>query len=123
MHMNKNSKIILAQNLDLLMGIDGYTQTSLAKKSGVNQKTIGNMLNPETTKNGPTLSNISAVAKVFNLETWHLLVPEQPIEVLKSKEIEDLVMNYSKIDQGGRKNLNRISENETRYICDTTSHD
>ena len=115
MKMDKNTKNILARNVRLLMEHREMRQKQLEIKSGVNQKTISNIINPNATKNGATLENIAAVAKAFNLEAWHLLVPDQPIEVLASKSMEKLVNNYAKVDSGGRKNLDRISENEVRY--------
>jgi len=76
------------------------------------------MLNPDSTKNGPTLKNITAIANAFSLSSWQLLIPNQPIDVLKTKALEKLVKNYSSIDAEGRKNIDRISENETRYHQD-----
>ena len=58
---------------------------------------------------------VATVAEAYDLEAWHLLIPGQPIEVLIDKSIENLVHNYNVVDEGGRKNLERISEKEVAY--------
>lgn len=113
--MDHKTLTTLAENIEKLRRYHDLTQMELAIKSSISQKTISNILNPGSTKNGPTLENVAAIAAIFNLETWHLLVPNQPIDVLISKSIEKLIDNYTHIDNEGRQNLERISENEVRY--------
>ena len=115
MQMDHDTLANLSKNIRLLMKYHGDSQEKLAIKSGVAQTTIGNMINPGRTKKGPTIENVATVAEAYDLEAWHLLIPGQPIEVLIDKSIENLVHNYNVVDEGGRKNLERISEKEVAY--------
>ena len=121
--MDENTKEILSNNLKLLMKNKKCTQVVLHQKSGVDQKTISNIINPDATKNGPTLVNITAVANAFGLETWHLLIKDLPIDVLLSKSLEKMVHNYVTIDKSGRENLERIAKNEVRYCSEQQTKD
>lgn len=74
--MNEEAKNF-ARNLKILMNHHQDDQNKLAKKSGVSQKTISNMLNPGDS-NAPNLKNIARIAKAYKLQTWHLLYPNAP---------------------------------------------
>lgn len=113
--MDNNTLKCLSDNLRLLMDHHKQSQEDLAVKSGLSQRTISNMLTPGATKKGPNIENISAVARAYKLETWHLLIPGQPIELLLSKSVEKLLENYTKVEKHSRDNLDRIAENELRY--------
>jgi transcriptional regulator with XRE-family HTH domain len=77
--MEKNSKIILAENLSRLMLENNLNQVELAKKStrfggGVNQKTISNYLDRSIdSMANPCLKKIEALAKCFKLQTHQIL--------------------------------------------------
>lgn len=115
MQMDHTTLTNLSKNITLLMGHHKHSQEKLAIKAGISQRTICNMLTPGATLKGPNIENIAAVAAAYNLEVWHLLIPNQPIEVLLNKSIETLVHNYNAVDKGGRQNLERISEKEVVY--------
>ncbi len=115
MNMDRKTLNTLAQNIRMLMKHYQQSQEALAKKTGISQKTICNMINPGATKKGPAIDNVTAIAKAYGLETWHLLVPNQPIETLLSKSIEKLIDNYTLVSNEGRQNLDRISEREVHY--------
>lgn len=65
---------ILADNLRKLMKAskDLTSQADVGAKAGVNQRTVGRILNQE---HFPTLDILEAIAGVFKLEPWQLLVP------------------------------------------------
>jgi transcriptional regulator with XRE-family HTH domain len=68
---------ILAGNLKTLMkrNLNLKTQVKLAKRSGVAQTTISNMLNPGTSAMAsPKLDSVEKVAQAFGLATWQLLL-------------------------------------------------
>lgn len=75
---------VLATNLKRLMEakVDLSTQAKLASRSGVNQKTISNYLNPQQRPDGKKgrpasakLAEVELIAGAFGLEVWELLVP------------------------------------------------
>lgn len=64
------------------------TQKAVAKRSGMDQTTVGRILN---CKHSPTLKQIDGLADAFGLLPWQLLVPSldatnPPVVVLTSEE-------------------------------------
>ena len=68
------SREILAKNLRLLMQNSAKykNRPSLAAAAGLSARTIGYMR--QKTGGNPTLKNIEAVAEIFDLEVWELLI-------------------------------------------------
>jgi transcriptional regulator with XRE-family HTH domain len=64
----------LATNLAALMAstVDLRTQASVGKRAGVDQRTVGRILNRE---HSPNLLQIQKLAAAFGLQPWQLLVP------------------------------------------------
>ena len=65
---------ILSANLKALMAAHVLltTQKAVGKACGIDQRTVGRILNMEHT---PGLKQIDAIALAFDLLTWQLLVP------------------------------------------------
>lgn len=70
----KTALEVLAENLDALRKRDGrpLSQASIAKSSGVDQKTISRILNKT---NQPSVDVLDGLGKAFGCEPWQLLVP------------------------------------------------
>lgn len=113
-YMNDDAKN-LSRNLRRLMEFFDANQTEVAQKAGVSQKTISNMLNPGEEKS-PQLNKIEVVAKSFGLQTWHLLLPNCPDELLFNHSIEKLVENYMLNDTKGRNATLSVSEVRAQYL-------
>lgn len=105
----------VAANLKLLMACHGgINQVSLAKKTGLSQRTISNVLRPGSV-GSITTDTIESLAEFFKIEPYHLMIPNLPIEELLSKSIESLIECYARSSEVGRENIKRIAENELRY--------
>jgi transcriptional regulator with XRE-family HTH domain len=83
----KSINEIVAANLAFWMAEAGITQTALATKALVSQKTISNYLNPNQRNEGSTgkspsakLTELDRVAKALNIETWQLVRAMTPAE-------------------------------------------
>jgi transcriptional regulator with XRE-family HTH domain len=63
--------MVFATVLQELMRQRGWSQHELAKKSGVTQRQISNLL---TGTQSPSLDTAEAIARAFDLETWHMLI-------------------------------------------------
>lgn len=111
--MNEDAKNF-ARNLQILMQHHGYDQPTLAKKSEVSQKTISNMLNPGDDK-APNLKNVALIAKAFGLQTWHILYPNAPEDILINSSIEKFVENYAHTDKNTREAWAQVAEATTKY--------
>jgi len=66
-------KARMARVFHALMAAEGHTQSSLARASGVSQKTISSMLAREF---APKLHTVAQLASVFDLEGWHVWTDE-----------------------------------------------
>lgn len=64
------------------------TQAKLGQAAGVDQRTIGRILNCE---HAPTAAQIEKIARAFSIEPWQLLLPQldpgdPPTHVLRRSE-------------------------------------
>ena len=115
---NKNVRETLAANLDMLMHLrkPRWKQIELAKKAGVSQRTVGNMLaGSNKGRSGATLDRIDAVANVFGLQSWHLLMPGLPDDIQQAKIMSHVISGYLLADDDGRDLIVKIAERESRY--------
>jgi transcriptional regulator with XRE-family HTH domain len=73
----RTARQIVAENVRRLMdgSVELDTQDKLADKAGLTQRTISNLLRPETTDmSSPKLDTVESVAHAFGLKPWALLV-------------------------------------------------
>lgn len=108
-----------ARNLRMLMEHYGHTQMKLKERSGISQKTISNILNPNSDVSSPQFDHMVALASVYNIEVWHMLIPNAEIGMLLNRQIEKVVTNYTQVDKDSRENIARIAENEMRYCSNS----
>lgn len=75
MDKQRNSKAILAKNLAVLMSKHGWKQDVVAKKTRgkMDQTTVGRI---KAAKVSTSTEKIDALAAVFEIEPWMLLVPD-----------------------------------------------
>jgi len=126
MEMTNSLKTIIADNVNRLMdyhgGMVGKERmlpgdlAKLCRKNGgkTDQKTIWNVVNPDKSGN-ITTATIESIAGVFNLEPYHLMIPNLPIEELTSRRLEKVIECYAQVTFESRENIVRIAENEVRY--------
>lgn len=119
--MTKSTLEILANNIKRLMEYHDLAQDDIAKKTKIGQTTLSNVLRPGSLAS-ITTKTLEELARFFDLEVYHLLIPDLPIEELLNKRIEKLVECYSQSTSDGRENIKRIAENEVRYSKIHTDH-
>lgn len=80
---------ILARNLQTLMSksADMRSQTALAKRAAIAQKTVSNYLSPASYVGAPSLDKVEALARAFGIETWQLLHPTLGDKVITAAEL------------------------------------
>ena len=83
---------VLAENLEKLRASSRLygTQKSIALAAGVNQSSVGRILNNQ---HSPTVETLDKIAGVFGLQGWQLLVPDMdprnpPSAELTADEVE-----------------------------------
>jgi transcriptional regulator with XRE-family HTH domain len=106
---------IVADNVHKLMKYYGMKQTALAKRAGISQRTVSNVLNPGSVES-ITTDTIEKLAKCFKLPPYRIVMPGYSAEELLDKRIETVIECYTKVSTDGRENIKRIAENEVRYM-------
>ncbi len=102
----------LARNLSYLMDKHGLSCAALAKKSGVSAKTVNNM---QQTRFNVTLDSVDAVARVFGLTAWHLIMPNLPSDMLESKTMEQHVAKFCQLPKASRDQVDAFLDREAAF--------
>lgn len=102
----------LARTLRLLMDSAGLSEADVSKQSGVSKKSVNNMLNA---RHAPTLDHVDAVAAVFGLNLWHMILPSLPDDLVTSKALDNLIAHYGRADARGRESIDRVAEIAAEY--------
>lgn len=106
----------LADNVRRLSEHLGLSQTALARKAGISQRAVGDLLNYGRTSNkSPTLKTIEKLASAFGVTSWQLQIPGLPVELLHNHRVGKLIENFRDASPAGRENINRIAESEMHY--------
>jgi len=90
-----NMREILARNLRMLLARNGWSEHELGRRSGVSPRTINTITNQQS---NATTGVIAKLARPFNLEPWHLLLPNLPDDSSLRSRIEDLIGYYCRAD-------------------------
>ena len=102
----------LARNLCLLMERHGLSCADLAKASGVSAKAINNM---QRCRASPSLDTVEAVARVFGLNLWHLIMPGLPDDLVESPAIRKLVETFAALPPEGREHVEQTARREATF--------
>lgn len=106
----------LADNVRKLMDAENFSQTDLARKAEIAQKTVSDLLGyGRTQQKAPTLRTIEAIARALQVPVWVLLIPDLPLELLRSAQFANLVLDYRAATASGRDSIERIARGEARY--------
>lgn len=107
----------LARTLRLLMEKTGFSEAEVSKRSGVSKKSVNNMLNA---RHAPNLDHVDAVAAVFGLNLWHVIMPGLPDELIASKSLDELIARYSHANALGRESIDRVAEMAAEFKTKTS---
>lgn len=97
----------LAQNLRALMTARGMKAPELARVSGVDAKTINNMLHARFE---PRLDKVEAVASALNVTAWQLIMHGMADALLSDVGLQSVMDSYALTDDAGRDNIVRVAE-------------
>jgi len=91
------------------------TQGKFGKKLGISQKTVSNILQADQLGRHIRSDTIDAVAEALGIDSWKLLVPDIPIDLLANRQMESVLYNFVASPPDGRKSITRIAEREAAY--------
>lgn len=102
----------LAKNLKMLLSKSAMSAPELAKKAGVDRKTINNQLNG---RYDPRPEQVDAVAQVFGLKGWLLLSPNLQPDKRGNGRLVQLLELYADANEEGKENILRVAEMAAGY--------
>jgi transcriptional regulator with XRE-family HTH domain len=86
-------------------------QSELARRSGVSQRHISDIVNGRTECTAPVMNDLAAP---FGLKGWHLMLPNLSKDLIASPAIGKLVEAYINADEAGREFLDAAGERELK---------
>ena len=120
MTLRPKTRATLARNLRYLMdhhpttdGSARWTQTAVAKKADIAQRSVGYMLDPKGPS--PKLESVDGVANVFGLEGWHLIIPTLIDDLESDTSIRRIYDAYVEATTEGKRHIQRVAEREAEY--------
>ena len=84
----------------------------VARLAGIASKSVNNMLHG---RHGPNLDHVEAVAGVFQLTGWQLILPGLRADIARNGHLDALMQHYTDASAEGRANIDRVAELEARY--------
>jgi transcriptional regulator with XRE-family HTH domain len=90
---------LVSANVRRLMKAMDWSEHDLARKSGVSQKAINNLLNKTT---GYTITTAEKLAKPFGLTGWQLMIEKVPADAAFANTLTHLVVKFLTTDDQGR---------------------
>lgn len=103
---------ILARNLRYLMDQKELTEMALARRSGVSQKSINNVLHRAYRAK---LDTCAKLAKAFGLECWQLVMPGMIADFEGQQGLRRLVKAYFNSAEEGQRAVLSVAEREAQY--------
>lgn len=109
----------LARNLKYLLDKHELSYRAVADRTdgAVSAKTVGNMANAV---GGSSIDNVEAVAQVFGLNGWQLILPNLIEDLENNTSIARVYENYFRSNAEGRRHIQRVAEREAEYNVDPT---
>lgn len=112
-------RAIVAENIRRLLRLGGSvglpsSQAELARRSGVAQTSISNWLD-DTRAVSPTIDKLEAVARVYGLEAWQLMMRGVTDDLALAGHLKKLVTVYPKIAPHAREYIDRVAETEAAF--------
>lgn len=91
---------------NLMLSLD-WSEHDLAKKSGVSQKAINNLLNRTT---GCTITTADKLARPFGLTGWQLMLEKLPTDAAFGSTMTQIMAKILATDDEGRKFILSVAE-------------
>jgi transcriptional regulator with XRE-family HTH domain len=101
-------RLALARSIQLLIAAAGTTAPQIAKRAGVDPKTMNNLINGRFAAN---LDVLEKIAEAFNLQAWQLLMPDLVQSLLSdNNNLARVIEAYRSTDATGRFSILTVAE-------------
>jgi transcriptional regulator with XRE-family HTH domain len=116
--MSRTVAEILLANLDSLAQAQGLSQSALAKRAGVSQKTVNNLFNSLENGISPTLDTLDAVSRALRVSVADLLagtsIPPVGAPIgephLLARQIARLAEDFLLSSEDGRRDILKLAD-------------
>ena len=95
----------------MLMAETKLSGAEVARLAGIASKSVNNMIHG---RHGPNLDHVEAVAQVFQLTGWQLILPGMRADIARNGHLDSLIQHYADSSDAGRANIDRVAELEAR---------
>ena len=103
---------VLLANIRALIAENEDSTYSLAKRSGLAQSTISNILSG---RHNIAVAKLEAIAGAYGLEAWQLLLPDITKDSAGARQLSSLVQDFLHTSATGREYITRVAERESHY--------
>lgn len=104
---SSSPRLVFAKNLKGLIEASGVSAPEIARRAGVDRKTVNNQLNARF---DPRPELVDAVAKVFGIEGWMLLSDSFDPENSLNTNLTRLIELFKASNELGRDSILKIAE-------------
>lgn len=105
---------LVGRRVKTLRKAKAMSQAELAKRAGVDQKTVSNIERAGGAQKSVRLSAVSNVARALGVSTWQLLIPEND-SLTTDPRLPRILHNFAAARPDGQANIDRVAELESRY--------
>lgn len=98
---------VVSANVRRLMRSMEWSEHDLARRSGVSQKAINNLLNQAT---GCTITTADKLARPFGLQGWQLQLPDIPPDAAFANSLTNIVVKWIHTDERGREFISHAAD-------------
>ncbi len=100
--MENSLAYLIRENVDKLAEKHGLNSVTFAKKVGLDQKTMYNLMNPDKTSNLPTTRTLDAIRKAFKIDFWTLVFPDMPLDLMTDTRATESIKLLAKCSPDNR---------------------
>lgn len=93
--MQKSLETTIKDNVSRLAKKHDLNTVSFGKKTGIDQKTVYNLLNPEKSNTLPTTRTLQSISETFKIEYWKIVFPSMPLDLMTDQRLSTAIMQLA----------------------------
>ena len=111
--MKKSPKQVLADNIKHLRTLKGWSQSELARRSGIPQRTISAI---ENSVHNTGVEHLESLGKALSVPAWSLLFADIDPALFARGALPDLIANFAALPEDSRQEVKHVANREKRYL-------
>ncbi len=111
--MKKTPKQVLADNIRHLRSLKGWSQSELARRSGIPQRTISAI---ENAVHNTGVEHLESLGKALSIPAWALLFTEIDPALFQRGGLQELIVNFIALPDDSKQEVKHVANREKRYF-------